>query len=229
MPIILDQALYNRIKREADKIYSKPSAYKSGYIVKHYKDEGGRYSNDNQPRNLHRWFQEEWGDIGGKDYPVYRPSKRISKETPLTADEIDPKQAKEQIKLKQEIKGEHNLPPFKSRGGGVVVDLNAYLIPKVPKSAEIWKWSNPIEVRKQADKYLGKDIPIYVSVNKGKKYMVQDPNGKWVHFGQLNYEDYTHHHSEDRRANYLRRTANMRGNWKDNKYSANNLSRNILW
>ena len=118
---------------------------------------------------------------------------------------------------------------FDSTEGGVVVDLNAYLIPKVPKHHEIWKWSNPIQVRKMADKYLGKDIPVYISVNKGKKYMVQDPNGKWVHFGQLKYEDYTKHQDDKRRENYLTRTANMRGNWKDNKYSANNLSRNILW
>ena len=43
MPIILDQALYNRIKREADEIYEKPSAYRSGWIVRHYKKEGGRF------------------------------------------------------------------------------------------------------------------------------------------------------------------------------------------
>jgi hypothetical protein len=30
----------------ADKIYSKPSAYKSGYIVKKYKELGGTYSGD---------------------------------------------------------------------------------------------------------------------------------------------------------------------------------------
>jgi hypothetical protein len=94
---------------------------------------------------------------------------------------------------------------------------------------EILKWSNPIEVRKQADKYLGKDIPVYFSNKKDKKYMVQDPHGKWVHFGQIGYEDYTKHRDDKRRHNYLTRTANMRGNWKDNKYSANNLSRNILW
>lgn len=232
MPIILDQALYNRIKRDADKIYDKPSAYKSGYIVRHYKDEGGRYADDNKSKNLARWFKEDWGDIGGKDYPVYRPHKRISKATPLTADEIDPQQAEEQIALKQEIKGEANLPPFKGKGfpkKGVFVDLNAYLIPKVPKSNEIWKWSDPVEVKKKADAYFGYDKPVYISVNKGKKYMLQDPKGKWVHFGQLGYEDFTKHKNEVRRGNYLTRTAKMKGNWKDNEYSANNLSRNILW
>lgn len=114
-------------------------------------------------------------------------------------------------------------------GNGFMIDLNAYLIPNVPKNHEIWKWSDPIQVHKMASKYLGKNVPIYVSIKKDKKYMVQDPNGKWVHFGQLGYEDFTKHHNEERRKRYLTRTANMRGNWKDNKYSANNLSRNILW
>jgi len=112
MPTILDPTLYDRVKREADKIYKKPSAYKSGWIVKTYKSRGGRYADDNKPKNLGRWFKEEWGDIGNAEYPVYRPFKRISKATPLTAYEIDPEQAEKQIALKQQIKGEKNLPPF---------------------------------------------------------------------------------------------------------------------
>ena len=73
---------------------------------------GGTYKDDDKPKNLKRWFREDWGDIGGKDYPVYRPFKRISKKTPLTAFEIDPKRAVQQIALKQKIKGDFNLPPF---------------------------------------------------------------------------------------------------------------------
>jgi hypothetical protein len=36
MPIIDNIELYNKVKAEVDKIYTKPSAYKSGYIVKKY-------------------------------------------------------------------------------------------------------------------------------------------------------------------------------------------------
>ena len=110
MPIILDQALYNRVKREADKVYDRHSAYKSMYIQRQYKLRGGEYGEDWKPRNLDRWRKENWGDIGGKEYPVYRPFKRVSGDTPLTADEIDPK---------QEIKGEANLPPFTSKRSGL--------------------------------------------------------------------------------------------------------------
>lgn len=115
MPKILNQKLYDDVKKEADKVYKKSSAYKSGWIVKTYKDRGGLYGDDNKPKPLKRWFRELWGDIGGKAYPVYRPFKRINKQSPLTVYEIDPNQVKEQIKLKQKIRGNKNLPPFKKK------------------------------------------------------------------------------------------------------------------
>ena len=59
--------------------------------------------------------------------------------------------------------------------------------------------------------------------------MVLDPTGRWIHFGQMGYEDFTKHKDPVRRHNYLTRTAFMKGNWKLNKYSANNLSRSLLW
>lgn len=115
MPKILNPKLYNRVKKEADKIYKKSSAYKSGWIVKKYKERGGKYGDDHRPKTLKRWFKEKWVDIGGKDYPVYRPTKRISKGTPITVDELNKSFAKKQITLKQKIRGKHNLPPFKAK------------------------------------------------------------------------------------------------------------------
>lgn len=112
MPIPKDITLYEKVKKDANKIYDKPSAYKSGYIVKKYKELGGEYLDDNKPKNLQRWFKEKWQDIGGKDYPVYRPTKRINKKTPLTVNEINKDQLRKQINLKQRIKGDKNLPPF---------------------------------------------------------------------------------------------------------------------
>lgn len=116
MPVVNDQELYDAVKHAADIIYKKPSAYKSGWIVKTYKLYGGTYADDNKPKNLKRWFDEKWNDIGYQDYPVYRPTVRINKHTPLTISEIDPKQAKIQIELKQMIRGDYNLPNFKKKG-----------------------------------------------------------------------------------------------------------------
>lgn len=115
MAKILDPDLYEKAKKLADSIYKKHSAYKSGYIVKTYKELGGRYQNDNKPKDLKRWFEEKWVDIGNEEYPVFRPTKRVNKKTPLTVDEINKKNLMQQIKRKQIIKGEKNLPPFKKK------------------------------------------------------------------------------------------------------------------
>ena len=102
--MIKNQELYDKVKLYADQIYKKPSAYKSGFIVKTYKQLGGTYTDDKKDKPLKRWFNEKWQDIGNKDYPVYRPTIRVNKKTPLLPSEIEPKQLKEQIKLKQKLK-----------------------------------------------------------------------------------------------------------------------------
>lgn len=114
MSIPLDTKLYEKAKRIADEKYDKPSAYKSGFIVKTYKEMGGKYKDTGERKGLKEWFQSEWNDIGNKSYPVYRPTKRVSKDTPLTVSEIAPKNLKKQIALKQKIKGER-LPPFQAK------------------------------------------------------------------------------------------------------------------
>jgi hypothetical protein len=115
MPIVLDKELYKKVKLEADQVYKKSSAYKSMFIQKRYKDLGGQYKDDNKEKTLSRWMNERWTDIGQKNYPVYRPMIRINKHTPLTVNEIDKKNLKQQIDLKQKIKGNNNLPPFKRK------------------------------------------------------------------------------------------------------------------
>jgi hypothetical protein len=118
MPQILNPDIYKKAKEDADKKYKKPSAYKSMYIVKRYKELGGEYADDGKPKNLDRWRKEEWKDIAGLDYPVYRPTKRISKKTPLTPLEIEPENLVKQSILKQVVKGSKNLPAFTRKIGG---------------------------------------------------------------------------------------------------------------
>jgi len=112
MAIPANPILYEKAKEEIFKKYPKNSAYRSGAIVKLYKTLGGKYIGEKKNTGLTAWFQEKWTDVGKKEYPVYRPLKRINKQTPLTASEIDKKQLKKQIALKQKIKGKSNLPPF---------------------------------------------------------------------------------------------------------------------
>ena len=89
--------------------------------------------------------------------------------------------------------------------------------------------SNPEKVRKNLNKYLGKNIPLYISTRRTKKYMIQRPDGKYIHFGQMGYEDYTKHQTKIKRIAYLTRATNIRGNWRDDPYSPNQLSINLLW
>lgn len=114
MSVPLNKALYARVKEKAGEVYSKPSAYKSGYIVREYKRQGGKYKSISNEKPLKRWYAEKWKSVGDKDqYPVYRPTKRINKKTPLLASEI--KNLESQIKLKQKIKGRKNLPKFEKK------------------------------------------------------------------------------------------------------------------
>lgn len=114
-----DNALYNKARAEADKKYVKASAYKSGYIVKRYKEiYKDKYGNDKayegakaKTKGLSRWFDENWVSVGGV-IPTYRPTVRITKDTPKTVSEIPKKRLQQQIKLKQKLKGNKNLPKF---------------------------------------------------------------------------------------------------------------------
>ncbi len=113
--MIDDPELYGLVKQYADLVYKKSSAYKSLYIQRLYKQLGGTYTEDFKPKKLRTWLKERWMDIGNKDYPVYRPTVRVNKDTPLTVQEIDPQNLKEQIALKQVIRGKKNLPDFRKK------------------------------------------------------------------------------------------------------------------
>ncbi len=93
-------------KKAADAIYKKPSAYKSGYIVKKYKELGGTFEGEkDKVKGLNRWFAEKWVNQHGRvgyehKNDVYRPSKRITKKTPTTWSELTPEQIEKAKKIK---------------------------------------------------------------------------------------------------------------------------------
>ena len=98
------------------------------------------------------------------------------------------------------------------------------------KRKELLQYSDPKKALENAIKYLKKDIVFSLSTKPKKKYMVMNPDTmKWTHFGEMGYEDFLKHKDPIRQNNYLKRTANMKGKWKNDKYSANNLAREILW
>jgi hypothetical protein len=94
------------------------------------------------------------------------------------------------------------------------------------KSFLVKKYSNPTQVKKLAKEKLGENVKVFYSSRENKKYMLEDPNGKWIHFGQLPYEDFTKHKDTERRENFLKRNAK----WKDQpKWTAGWLSYHLLW
>jgi len=211
MPIILNQELYDLVKREADKVYDKPSAYKSMYIQKQYKLKGGQYADDNKEKKLKRWMKENWTDIGGLDYPVYRPTKRVTRNTALLSNEIDPANLLQQILLKQQIQGNSNLPPFIAKTGKGLYEIKPYSF-------------------KQAEK-LG--VKIKPSTNPKKKIDVFDFNNQFIlSIGAKGYKDYPTYIIENGidYANERRRLYKIRHNKDLYKLgTAGYYSNNLLW
>lgn len=93
-----NKALYEKAKKKYSNM--KHSAYKSGLVVKEYKKQGGTYSGDKPKKTgLSRWFKEDWRtESGSKTYKkkgdIFRPTKRITKDTPTTMKELTPAQKK---------------------------------------------------------------------------------------------------------------------------------------
>ena len=94
----LDKELYDKLKKEIWEQYKVPSAYRSAQLVKRYKEAGGKYSGDkDKDEGISRWFREAWmSDKGTTNYPhknsVYRPTVRITKDTPATFAELTPEE-----------------------------------------------------------------------------------------------------------------------------------------
>lgn len=105
MPIpdnVIDKGLYVKAERMADKVFDEPtSAYRSMWIVKKYKEMGGRYSGKKED-STGRWRLEQWVSVipyitrgeevecgsESEKTKVCRPLKRVSKLTPITIGEL---------------------------------------------------------------------------------------------------------------------------------------------
>ena len=94
------------------------------------------------------------------------------------------------------------------------------------KYDELLQFSDPVIVRKKVDQYLGKDVQLYISTRPTKKYMIQRPDDKWIHFGQMGYSDYTRTLNDTKRRLFRVRNAK----WADaQKWTPAWLSYYLLW
>jgi len=114
MPVPRDTGLYERTKNDIYHKIPKHSAYRSGILVKEYKRRFSRkYGAKKDPYigkktekvGLNRWFSEKWvnqrGEVGYRfKNDVYRPSKRITRKTPVTYGELSRNQIQKARKTK---------------------------------------------------------------------------------------------------------------------------------
>ena len=116
MPVPTNKKLYEEVKEEIYKKYPNHSAYRSGLLVQEYKRRGGTYEGtEKQTEGLNRWMKEQWtnqrGEIGYKcKSDVYRPTIRVTKDTPITFKELKPKEIE---KARQEKYIEGRVSKFK--------------------------------------------------------------------------------------------------------------------
>ena len=111
-PTPRNKELYEKIKRQVYKQIPTHSAYRSGILVKKYKEAYGKgkpYIEQKKPQTtgLSRWFKEDWKSDTGKyrytsESSVYRPTVRVTSKTPRTFSEITPKQLAKAKRQKRE-------------------------------------------------------------------------------------------------------------------------------
>lgn len=123
----LNKELYEKAKQIVYARYAKPSAYRSGALVKLYKEMGGKYKDDDKKKSiddkpLKRWQnKEKWLNLnalvigetlpcgvkykGQKEPTVCRPSIKASDSTPKPlATQLSKKQIKKAIETKKKGK-----------------------------------------------------------------------------------------------------------------------------
>lgn len=88
----LDEDLYRKAFAKADKVYEKPSAYKSAFLVKTYKELGGRLKDEKKPSGLKKWFvEEDW-----RNYTPFAEGLTTKKNAPKCG-QRHPKQKKPSV------------------------------------------------------------------------------------------------------------------------------------
>lgn len=92
------------------------------------------------------------------------------------------------------------------------------------KEEQLEEYSDYNTVQKRAKKL--KLNKILVSTRKDKKYMVQNDDGKYIHFGAWGYTDATRHMDQKRIDNFKKRNHK----WANaDKYTPAYLSYYLLW
>ena len=121
----VDKELYEKVKKKVYKDMPTHSAYRSSILVKQYKEAfEKKYGKDkkaytgkkDKTSGLSRWHREKWQTQEGsttykKKGDIFRPTKRITKDTPTTFKELSKKEIE---RAKREKKRSGRVKQFKS-------------------------------------------------------------------------------------------------------------------
>jgi len=115
MAVPKDKKLYDAVKKRIYNKIKKHSAYRSGLLVKEYKEAykkkhktADAYEGKKKTKKgLSRWFKEKWRTQDGKKTyskksDVFRPTKKITKKTPKTYKELGGTKSKRVKKAQKE-------------------------------------------------------------------------------------------------------------------------------
>lgn len=107
---VLNKELYKKAKKIADEKYKRHSAYKSMFLVKTYKDMGGKYSGKKETKGVSRWNKEKWVQVlpyleqnkkivcgSGSNKKGCRPTVKVDDKTPSTIDMLVKKHGKNKM------------------------------------------------------------------------------------------------------------------------------------
>jgi len=90
-----------------------------------------------------------------------------------------------------------------------------------------------LDIKKRSRTIKGTKVTYWKSTSKNKKWMTITPEGKKVHWGDPNMQDYTQHKDKIRRKNYRTRHAGIKlkdgSRAIDKKWSPAWLSYNVTW
>jgi len=110
---VKDPVLYKKARKiTEDKYGSRTSAYRSMFLVKTYKDMGGRYKSSKKSKDTTKWLKERWiivqdylnhgklveCGVYKRDRHACRPLIRIDDKTPITIKEVIKKHGKDKTR-----------------------------------------------------------------------------------------------------------------------------------
>lgn len=247
-----NEELYKKIKEDIYK--SQPhSLFRSARIQKEYKKQNGEYEDTEEEKNkmnLKMWFNQNWISLNSflrdkivkcgsdetekkyNEYPLCRPLE-IAKQ--LKKEEI-----KEMIKEKNILKEKPLITEKIIKTKKLNIKPTNTGLGKPKKLKQIPK-KLFLNIVKKVAKSRGYE-PNNLKLSNDNIHKLEYYDGKkWLKFGRKNYFDFptylynyilkniTKEEAIKKMENYRKRATNIKGNWKNNKYSKNNLAINLLW